>query len=76
MPRLIARIPVGPRPRSTAFLPDSTRAYVGSENGGSIAVIDAMTHRVLSTIQLTGELIRPMGVVASADVSVLSIMMV
>jgi YVTN family beta-propeller protein len=66
-PKLITKFAVGPRPRSTVFLPDSSRAYVTSENSGTIAVVDAMTHRVLSTIQLSGELIRPMGAVASDD---------
>jgi YVTN family beta-propeller protein len=65
--KLITRFPVGPRPRSTGFLPDSSRAYVGSENGSSVAVVDAMTHTVIETITLTGELVRPMGVVASDD---------
>ena len=38
-----------------------------SENGGSVAVVNAKTHKVLETIQLTGELIRPMGGAASPD---------
>jgi YVTN family beta-propeller protein len=66
-PKLITRIKVGPRPRSTGFLPDSSRAYVGSENGSSVAVVDAMKHRVLQTITLPGQLVRPMGVIASPD---------
>jgi len=66
--KVLKTLDVGPRPRSTAFLPDSSRAYVSSENGGSIAVIDAMKHTVLETIKLTGgQLVRPMGVVASPD---------
>ena len=65
--KLITTFKVGARPRSTAFLPDSTRAYVTSENAGSVSVIDAMKHQVLQTIQLTGELVRPMGAVVSAD---------
>jgi YVTN family beta-propeller protein len=40
---------------------------VPSENGASLAVIDAMKHEVIDTIKLTGELVRPMGVVASPD---------
>jgi len=66
--KVLKTLDVGPRPRSTAFLPDSSRAYVSSENGGSIAVIDAMKHTLLETIKLTGgQLVRPMGVVASPD---------
>jgi len=40
---------------------------VTSENGGSVAVVDAKKHVVLETVQLSGELIRPMGGVASPD---------
>jgi YVTN family beta-propeller protein len=65
--KVLKTLDVGPRPRSTAFLPDSSRAYVSSENGGAIAVIDSMKHTVLQTIKLTGEVVRPMGVVASPD---------
>ena len=65
--KLLKVFKVGARPRSTAFLPDSSRAYVTAENGGSISVVDAMKHEVVETIQLTGELVRPMGAVASAD---------
>ncbi len=65
--KVLKTIGVGPRPRSTAFLPDSTRAYVSSENGSSVAVIDSMKHEVLDTIKLTGQLVRPMGVVAAPD---------
>ena len=41
--------------------PNSTRAYVGSENGSSVTVVDAMTHKVVETIPLSGQLVRPMG---------------
>src|SRR5688500_18705427 len=63
--KLVTTFKVGPRPRSTTFLPDSSRAYVTSENGGSVAVVGAQKHRALETVQLSGELIRPMGGVAS-----------
>lgn len=66
-PKLITKFAVGPRPRSTGFLPDSSRAYVGSENGSSVAVVDAMSHKVLETIPLSGQMVRPMGVIASGD---------
>ena len=52
---------------NTAFLPDGSRAYVTCENGGSVAVVDAAKHAVLSTIKLSGENVRPMGAVASPD---------
>jgi YVTN family beta-propeller protein len=66
-PKLITKFAVGPRPRSTGFLPDSSRAYIGSENGSSVAVIDAMSHKILETIPLSGQMVRPMGVIASGD---------
>src|SRR5687768_13447145 len=65
--KLITAFKVGARPRSTAFLPDSTRAYVTAENGGSVSVVDAMKHVVIQTIQLAGEMVRPMGAIASPD---------
>jgi YVTN family beta-propeller protein len=40
---------------------------VTCENGGSVAVVDAAKHAVLSTIKLAGENVRPMGAVASPD---------
>ena len=66
-PKLITKFAVGPRPRSTGFLPDSTRAYVGSENGSSVSIVDAMTHTVIGSIPLGGQMVRPMGVIASPD---------
>ena len=42
--RLIKMIEVGARPRTIAFLPDSSRAYVTAENGGTVHVIDTKTH--------------------------------
>src|SRR5262245_17478499 len=67
-PKLITSFKVGPRPRSTGFLPDSSRAYISSENGSAVIVADAMAHQVIETIKLPGgDLVRPMGVVPSAD---------
>lgn len=65
--KLLKSFKVGPRPRSTAFLPDSSRAYVTAENGSGVWVVDAMKHAVLDVIKLTGEMVRPMGAVASPD---------
>lgn len=58
---------VGARPRSSSFSPDSARAYVTAENGGTVSVVDTSTHTVTDTIQLTGETVRPMGIVVSPD---------
>ena len=38
-----------------------------SENGGTVAVVDAKAHKVRATIKLTGEMARPMGAAASPD---------
>ena len=66
--KLITTFKAGPRPRATGFLPDSSRAYVSAENGSAVVVVDAQTHQPLDTIKLEGgDLVRPMGVVASAD---------
>jgi YVTN family beta-propeller protein len=62
---LVKKFDVGPRPRDSAFSPDSSRAYVTSENGGTVSVVDTSTHTVIETIELTGENVRPMGVVVS-----------
>jgi YVTN family beta-propeller protein len=40
---------------------------VTEENGSSVAVVDARKHEVIQTIKLTGDLVRPMGAVASPD---------
>ena len=55
----------GPRPRSTGFLPDSSRAYISAENGSAVVVADAVAHRVIETIPLAGEMVRPMGIAPS-----------
>jgi YVTN family beta-propeller protein len=66
--KLLTTFKAGPRPRATGFLPDSSRAYVSAENGAAVIVVDAMTHTPIETIKLEGgDLVRPMGVIASAD---------
>lgn len=64
---VVAQFEVGARPRASAFSPDGTRAYVTSENSGTVHIVDTSTHEVIDVIQLTGELVRPMGVVVSPD---------
>jgi YVTN family beta-propeller protein len=49
-----------------AFLPDGSRAYVPSENGASLTVIDAKRLKPIKTIALEKGM-RPMGTVVSAD---------
>ena len=65
--KVIKMFEVGARPRSSAFLPDSSRAYVTAENGGTVHVVDTKTHSVTKTLKITGEMARPMGVTASPD---------
>ena len=57
---VLKSIVVGPRPRSIAFLPDGSRAYVPSENGGTLSLIDTKRMATIKTITL-GDGIRPMG---------------
>src|SRR5437016_10315151 len=42
--RVLAKIDTGGRPRSVAFLPGGSRAYVACESGGYVAVIDTALH--------------------------------
>ena len=57
---------VGWRPRDSIFSADGSRAYVSSEHGGSVAVVDVATSEVLETIPLpAGSL--PMGLALSPD---------
>jgi YVTN family beta-propeller protein len=57
---------VGWRPRDSIFSADGSRAYVSSEHGGSVAVVDVATSKVLRTIALPpGSL--PMGLALSPD---------
>jgi YVTN family beta-propeller protein len=60
-------VDVGPRPRSTGFLPTAPRAFVSAENGAAVDVVDTHTHRGLQRIVLPSDLLRPMGVVAARD---------
>ena len=65
--RIIATILVGSRPRRSAFSPDGRRAYVTAEVSGTVSVIDVPTHRVIGTIALEGEDVKPKGVMVSPD---------
>ncbi len=51
-----------------AFLPNSSRAYVSTENDGAVTVVDAVKHEAIQTITL-GErgVIKPMSVLLSPD---------
>ena len=62
----VKAIKVGPRPRSIAFLPDGSRAFVTSETGWTLTDIDTKALTARKTIRL-GENMRAMGVIASPD---------
>ncbi|MBC7879811.1 MAG: hypothetical protein H7Y37_00615 [Anaerolineae bacterium] len=49
-PQLVATIPVGELPHGLWPSADGTRLYVGLENANSVAVIDTLTNRVLTTM--------------------------
>jgi YVTN family beta-propeller protein len=59
-------VKVGPRPRTIAFLPDGSRAYVPSENGATLTLIDTRKLAPVRTIDL-GQGMRPMGTEVSPD---------
>ena len=63
--KLVAQVKTSPRPRSVGFLPDGSRAYVTSETGNAIDVLDTRRYRVLTTIKLAHDLLRPMGIVVA-----------
>jgi YVTN family beta-propeller protein len=62
----IAQFTVGGRPRSVAFLPDGSKAFIPSESAGVLHYVDAVNHKELKTITLP-EKSRPMGVAMSTD---------
>jgi len=64
--KVLKSVKTGPRPRSIVFLPDGSKAYVPSENGATLTVIDVPKLRVRKTIKLA-EGMRPMGTVAAPD---------
>jgi DNA-binding beta-propeller fold protein YncE len=64
--KIVKPVKVGPRPRSVAFTPDGTRAYVPSENGATLTKIDVKKLAPSKTIDL-GKGMRPMGLRMSAD---------
>jgi YVTN family beta-propeller protein len=65
--KVIKQFEVGARPRSSEFLPDSSKAYITAENGGTVHVINTKNHSLIKTLKITGELARPMGVIAAPD---------
>src|SRR4029079_9081736 len=54
-------------PRSTAFLPDGTRAFTTAENDHAIYAIDAAARTLIDRVPLSGATWKRMGVAASPD---------
>lgn len=65
--RRVAQFASGARPRSVVFSADGRQAFVSSENDGRITLVATHDHRPTGSIQLVGELVRPMGLAASRD---------
>jgi PQQ-dependent catabolism-associated beta-propeller protein len=70
--KVVANVLVGSRPRFAAFTPDGKQVWVSSEIGGTVAVIDGTSRKILRTIsfELPGvrrETIQPVGINLSRD---------
>jgi YVTN family beta-propeller protein len=66
--KVVASFLVDSRPRDAAFSPDGARAYVTTEIGRTVAVVDTAAHKVIHTIRVPrGENVKPMGVAVSGD---------
>jgi YVTN family beta-propeller protein len=66
--KVVATIPTAARPRSVLLSGATHTGYVTDEFGASLTVFSTMDYKVLRTIALGDpKVVRPMGVVASAD---------
>jgi YVTN family beta-propeller protein len=70
--KVLARIPTGPRPRSVVFTRDAATAFVTSENGAQLTVVDVAKNQPAGTIKIEPKAKtvlgpRPMGAVLSPD---------
>jgi len=64
---LLGSVAVGLRPRAIAVFRDARRALVTLEDAASVALIDPVGRKVIKTVTLPGDNIRPMGVALSPD---------
>src|SRR5207302_6869901 len=61
--RVLAKIDTGGRPRSVAFLPGGSRAYVACESGGCVGVFGTALHKLFGKMKLpSGSLARGPGI--------------
>jgi YVTN family beta-propeller protein len=63
---------VDTRPRFAAFTPDGSKVWVSSEVGGTVAVIDAATRKILQKIEfevqgIRKETLQPVGISLTPD---------
>jgi PQQ-dependent catabolism-associated beta-propeller protein len=70
--KVVANVLVGSRPRFAAFTGDGKQVWVSSEVGGTVAVIDAASHKIEHTISfevpgVRRETIQPVGINLSRD---------
>lgn len=65
--KVTAVLAVGRRPRAIAFCRLRPRAFVTAENDAAVTVVDTGRYEVEHTIRLSGENVRPMGVLVSPD---------
>jgi YVTN family beta-propeller protein len=63
----LATVATGGRPRSVLFDREGRRAFVACELTQVLTLIDAHTHARTGDVALPGEMVRPMGLVISAD---------
>jgi YVTN family beta-propeller protein len=69
---VVANILVDTRPRVAKFTSDGSQVWVSAEVGGTVAVIDPTTYKIIKKFGFTipgvrPELIQPMGIVFSKD---------
>ncbi len=63
----MTQIATGGRPRSVIFTGDGLRAFIACETTHALTIIDARTHTRSGELDLPGDMVRPMGLVISAD---------
>jgi YVTN family beta-propeller protein len=64
---VLGTVAVGTRPRALAVSKDGRRAIVTLEDAAAVALIDPILRKVVKTVTLPGDHVRPMGVVLSPD---------
>jgi YVTN family beta-propeller protein len=65
--QLLGSVSVGRRPRAIAVSRDGRRGVVTLEDGAAVALIDPVQRKVIKTVTLPGDNVKPMGVVLSPD---------